>query len=260
MKKHGWVLALVLSIGCAHTASEGDVAAARIHTDLGIAALEKGDMRAALRELLFAEQKDDSVPQLHAALGIVYHALERDDDALEHYRRAVLLKPDYSEAHNNMGTLLVDMGRYDEAIASFEKALGDILYATPWFAEGNLGWAYTRKGEVALGVKHLKNAVAQNPKFCRGYEWLMRVAVERQDSEAVVHQGNRFMKHCAGDEGITAQLPADYLREMRYLLAMGHLKQGESDAALQLLTACAQGDGDESELVRRCQQSLATLQ
>ena len=44
---------------------------------------------------------------------------------------AVKLDPGFSEAHNNYGTLLIDLGRYDEAIEHFRVALNDILYPTP---------------------------------------------------------------------------------------------------------------------------------
>jgi len=38
-------------------------------------------------------------------------------------RRAIALKPDYAEAHNNLGNLLQDQGKLDDAIASFHTAL-----------------------------------------------------------------------------------------------------------------------------------------
>ena len=79
-------------------------------------------------------------------LGMVYHALEHLDESIGHYEQAVELKPSFSEAHNNMGTVLIDLGRYDDAIDSFKVALGDILYRTPALAEGNMGWAYYKKG------------------------------------------------------------------------------------------------------------------
>src|SRR5206468_11932526 len=110
--------------------------------------------------------------------------------------RAVALRPNFSEAHNNFGVLLLDMGRYDEAIAHFKIALGDILYATPSLAEGNLGWTYFRKGDAEEGLRHLRNAVALNPKFCRGYGWLAQIELTRNRAEQVVAYCKRYQKHC----------------------------------------------------------------
>lgn len=39
------------------------------------------------------------------------------------YRKALVLKPDYAEAHNNLGTALTDQGKLDEAIACYRQAL-----------------------------------------------------------------------------------------------------------------------------------------
>ena len=40
------------------------------------------------------------------------------DEAIAAYRQAIRLKPDYAEAHSNLGNALKDMGQLDEAIAS----------------------------------------------------------------------------------------------------------------------------------------------
>src|SRR4029078_4591452 len=38
------------------------------------------------------------------------------------YQKALALKPDYAEVHGNIGNALKDMGRIDEALASYQKA------------------------------------------------------------------------------------------------------------------------------------------
>src|SRR5690606_15868580 len=121
-----------------------------------------------------------------------YHAMDRHELALEHYREAVRLKPKYSEAQNNFGTLLLSIGRYDEAIAAFEVALSDILYPTPSLAEGNMGWAYYKSGNTDQAVRHLRNAVAADTKFCRGYLWLAQIGVETGDAAEAVASARRF--------------------------------------------------------------------
>ena len=44
-------------------------------------------------------------------LGNVLDGMGRSGEAIEHYRQAIRLKPDYAEAHNNLGDTLVNVGR-----------------------------------------------------------------------------------------------------------------------------------------------------
>ena len=70
--------------------------------------------------------------------GIVLNKLNRFDEALAHYDKALGLKPDYAEAWSNKGVTLNELKRYDDAIAKYDKALslkshidwvlGDCLY------------------------------------------------------------------------------------------------------------------------------------
>src|SRR5262249_7625116 len=49
--------------------------------------------------------------------------LERFDEALTSYDKAIALKPDYAEAFNNRGNALKERQRLDEALASYDKAI-----------------------------------------------------------------------------------------------------------------------------------------
>ena len=56
-------------------------------------------------------------------LGAALQSEGRFDDAIEHYRRAITIRPDYAPAYNNMGAALRATGQVPEAIASYERAL-----------------------------------------------------------------------------------------------------------------------------------------
>jgi tetratricopeptide (TPR) repeat protein len=45
------------------------------------------------------------------------------EDAIASFDKALELKPDLHEAWNNRGNALNDLGRWEEAIASYDKAL-----------------------------------------------------------------------------------------------------------------------------------------
>lgn len=254
-------LALGLVVGaCAPTITAKDRAKARIRYDIGIISLDQNDTRTALRELLGALEFDPDLAVAHNALALIFHGMGRHDDALVHYNRAVQLRPKFSEAHNNRGVLLLSIGRYDEAIVSFKIALADILYITPSLAEGNLGWAHYMNGDVEQGLRHLRNAVAINPKFCRGYGWLTEIEVERKKPEQVVAYCKRFEKHCMTDPLVAATVPPAFSSAMNYRLGIGYLGLNDHNAARLAFTTCAkEQDASASVFKSKCDRSLAEM-
>ena len=44
-------------------------------------------------------------------------------DAIGHYEQALRIRPDYVEAHCNLGVALMQIGRVQDAIGHYEKAL-----------------------------------------------------------------------------------------------------------------------------------------
>ena len=252
-------LALSMSLACVTVASDKNRSAARIKYDLSIASINQGDTREALRNLLAALELDPGLPEAHNALGLVYHRIGHLEDAQQHYSEAVRLNPKFSEAFNNLGTLYIDLHRYDDAIAAFQVALDDLLYTTPYLAEGNMGWAYYQKGDMDQALSHIGNAVATNPQFCRGYEWLARIGVEHDRPADVVANSKRFQKYCANDASVATAVAPEYLREMQYYLGIGHLKQGHREAARAALTQCAVGGPEAQGFAGKCAQSLRTL-
>jgi len=58
-----------------------------------------------------------AIPTFKDALGI----LGRYEDEINCYEEAIRIKPDYAEPWNNKGSALHNLGRYEEAIRSFEQ-------------------------------------------------------------------------------------------------------------------------------------------
>ena len=77
-------------------------------------------------ESLVASQKsvqlDPEDAEAYYNLGIVMQELGRLDEAEAIYKKAITLKPDH-KAHNNLGIVMQELGRLDEAEASYKKAV-----------------------------------------------------------------------------------------------------------------------------------------
>jgi Flp pilus assembly protein TadD len=68
------------------------------------------------------------------------------DEAISQYSRALELKTNYPEAHNNLGAALAQQGKLNEAIIQFENA----LRLKPDYAQAraNLGTAMQMVGKT----------------------------------------------------------------------------------------------------------------
>jgi predicted O-linked N-acetylglucosamine transferase (SPINDLY family) len=85
------------------------------------------------------ELKPDYV-QAHSNLGNALTDLGKPDEAITCYRRALELKPDFVEVHGNLGNAFRDQGKLDEAVACYRRA----LELKPNLAEVHSNLVYTR--------------------------------------------------------------------------------------------------------------------
>jgi Tfp pilus assembly protein PilF len=101
--------------------------------------------------------------QAHNNLGNSLRDRGRLEEAERSYRRALKIKPDYAEAHNNLGTALNGLGRLEEAEGSFRRA----LEIKPDYAEAhnNLGNALKDLGPLDEAEASYRRALAIKPDY-----------------------------------------------------------------------------------------------
>ena len=96
-------------------------------------------------------------------MGIAYLGKGLRDKAMGEFKEAVSLKENYSEAHNYLGVLYMDMELWDKAIEEFDKALANDIYDTPSFALYNSGWAYYNKKDYQHALIKYQQALKRDP-------------------------------------------------------------------------------------------------
>jgi len=126
---------------------------------LGDKFLAAGDTGQALQYLVAAEKKDARDPQIHYSLALAYAARRLPDQALEHFQKALQLKPDYSEAHNALGVFYAEQGKTDQAAEHFHKALANPFYRTPEKPLFNLGRIMADQGRYADALRYFDEAL-----------------------------------------------------------------------------------------------------
>lgn len=79
-------------------------------------------LRRAERYFLKAAEKKESA-ELEFDLGALYRRLDKVDEAIKHYEKAIQLKPKMAAAHWDLGHMYVKAKRNDEAIESYKQYL-----------------------------------------------------------------------------------------------------------------------------------------
>jgi len=136
---------------------------------MGITYLEQRNLPMAMRELAKASELDPGNPEVDMALGLAYQARGDSSKAEEHLRNAIDKKPDYADAHNNLGIVLAGRKAWVEAIREFEAAAANVMYTTPERAYFNLGEAYRAKGDPARAEEGYRRALRANELYAPAY-------------------------------------------------------------------------------------------
>ena len=84
-------------------------------------------------------------------LGTALQESNQPDAAVERYRRALALNPQYTPAINNLGTALRATGRVTEALAAYDQAIA---------ARPQDGTAYVNKGNALMALGKTTEAIA----------------------------------------------------------------------------------------------------
>ncbi len=102
-------------------------------------------------------------PFLQNDLGLVYMAKNSLENAENHFKKAIDIKPDYAPAKNtNLGVVYLAQEKW--AIAVFKELTGDLLYATPHYPLTNLGWAYYNKQQYEI-EKYYREAIGYDANY-----------------------------------------------------------------------------------------------
>ncbi len=161
---------------------------------LGMAFLSEGRHAPALREFTKAEGLAPDDPEIQYYLGATYWLRRELTLAEQKFRRALALKPNYSEAWNDLGALYMDQGRFAEAVPALESALKNVFYSSQEVALSNLGWSLHRLNRSSEAERKLRDAVEVAPGFPLARKFLGVVLQERGDHRGAVEQFDQAVR------------------------------------------------------------------
>lgn len=220
---------------------------------LGILYVQKAQYVDAERLLGSALRRDANSPSCHYSYGWVLAKLGRLDDAVVAFDKAVTLSPGgFPAAHADRGCALLELGRVAEAVESHRQALAADSTYVP--AHYNLGRALRRLGRYDEALDSYDRAIAANPAYAVAH-------VGRGNS--LFDLGRHAEALAAHDEaiGITADLAEAWLGRGNTLLVLRRFADALSayDRAIELnadLAGAWWGRGDILANQRRYDEAI----
>ena len=131
-------------------------------------------------------------PEAHNNLGIAFKKQGNLTAAIASYNTALQLKPNYPDAYNNLGIALLEQGDLTTAIASYKTALQLEPHHTE--AHNNLGIALLEQGDLTAAIASYKNTLQLNPNNPEVHNNLGNALKEQGDLTAAVASYNIALK------------------------------------------------------------------
>ena len=129
---------------------------------------------------------------LHHICGASNSALMQFDAAIESYKQALTIKPDFADAYNNMGVALQYRGDLDAAIDSFKQA----LKIKPHYADAyiNMGNVLSATGDQEAAIDSFKEALKIKPDYAEAHCNMGNALKDNGDQEAAIDSFKEALK------------------------------------------------------------------
>jgi predicted O-linked N-acetylglucosamine transferase (SPINDLY family) len=139
----------------------------------GTAAAQAGRMAEGIAALRRAVELKPDYPEAHYNLGAAYRDVGNADAALAAYRRAAELVPKFADVHVDIASILRERRELEEA----ERSLRAALALKPDFPEAllELGNVHKGAGDWRAALEDFRRAVSLDPAFGRA-RWAAAVA------------------------------------------------------------------------------------
>ena len=141
--------------------------------------------------------------------------------AVEHFRKAIEIEPNYAPFYSDLGNALARRGRWEQAVENFQKALA--LNPNLSVAHFNLGNALALQGRFGEAAAHLQDALRIKPDYTQAYNNLGRVLAAQGQLDRAIDLFRRAV-----------QIQPDFA-EAHQSLAMALEEKGRKEEAVQEL-------------------------
>lgn len=138
------------------------------HIYLGLALGKKGDFENALREFNWVKQRQPNIllsAEVHNQIGMIYYLKEMYPEAIEEFKKAVLLKPRLADTYFNLGTAYSAWGDIHNAVSAYSMVVK--LNPRHVYGHWNLAINLEKMGDLEGAIRHWEKYIEFTPGVFR---------------------------------------------------------------------------------------------
>jgi tetratricopeptide (TPR) repeat protein len=102
-------------------------------------------------------------PEAHTYLGWAYSIFDRYDEAIAECHKAIELDPAFGNPYNDIGSYLMELEQWEEAVVWLEKATRATRSEVPHYPYVNLGRVYEHLGDPRMALACYRHALELEP-------------------------------------------------------------------------------------------------
>jgi tetratricopeptide (TPR) repeat protein len=142
-------------------ANQQEPASAEHYYKDGLSRYESGQYQQAIEAYKTAVRLKPDYPDASYNLGMAYSSLGQFKEAIEAYKTAIRIKPDHESAYYNLGHAYSNLKKYDDSIKAFRQAIRNKPdYVEAYYGLGN---AYFQSGQAEKAVRTFEAAIRLKP-------------------------------------------------------------------------------------------------
>ena len=223
-------IALVLSAGAVFCRRLGDrgrsiggLVSVGILAGLGAASWERSSIYATPQTLW----RDAVARNPHAwaaqnNLGIILWQAGKTQEAIDHYHQALQEHPNFFDAHHNLGLALASDGKLDEAVKEYREALRFLPNSAE--AHTDLGLAFAREAQFDLAIEEFSKAARLQPGLVKAHFNLALAREKQGQMEEAAAQYDETLRLDQNNAGAHNNLGVILARQGRVEEAIGHFE------------------------------------
>jgi tetratricopeptide (TPR) repeat protein len=210
----GLAFLAVVTLWCNIQVASADAMRAATYQNLGTTLQETGRLEEAVEAFRHALALEPDYAPAHNSLGSMLRQEGHHDEAIAQLESALRLQPDFDDARFNLANARADRGDWARAIAEYEALLRRRPDAVD--VQSNLGIALAGANRPGEAVEHFRAAATLAPQDAKAHYNLAHALLMRGDSSEAVEHLVRALQIDPGDRSAHDELGSAYLAKLDF--------------------------------------------